>query len=268
MVMNKLVSEHKISYWVYELESDELPVLFVHGHGGDHRGLEPVAEELGATVYSPDLPGFGESEPLENHSIKELSDSLIQLIDELKLAQYAVVGHSLGSVVALSLAVDDPRVKKLILLNPVPQFSKIMEKLLLTVGGLTQKIPEPYAKRFIHAHIYNLAVFLIHSRNRRDKKHRKEYLQNQADSQYSLKAWYETGEDLFEFDQIAAAEKITVPTLLIHCDLDSMTSLEAIQEFQKAFSNASVQRVAHSGHFVHIEDTQTVAKIIDNFVGK
>ncbi len=266
--MNKLVSKSGIQCWVYESDSGEMPVLFVHGHGGDHRGLEPIASELGVAVYSPDLPGFGESTPLQQHTIDDLSASLMQLIDELGLREYVVMGHSLGSVIALALAARDSRVKKLILLNPVPQFSKIMEKVLLTVGGLTKKIPEPYAKRFIHAHIYNLVVFLIHSRNRRDKKQRQEYLKHQADTQYSLQAWYETGEDLFEFDQVAAAQKIQIPTLLIHCDLDSMTSLAVIQDFQKAFSQASVKRVAHSGHFVHIEDIGIVANIITNFVEK
>ena len=39
----------------------------VHGYRGDHHGLEPViaAAADGVRIISPDLPGFGESTPLD-----------------------------------------------------------------------------------------------------------------------------------------------------------------------------------------------------------
>lgn len=264
--MQKHVNEKTgIAYWRSAGDENKLPVFLVHGHGGDHRGLLPLAKQLNATTYSLDLPGFGESAPLKSHTMAAFAKTLEQLADELELQQYGVIGHSLGAAVALEWSANDPRVKALMLVNPIPAYNKIMKRVLKLVGDMSQKIPEPYGERFVHARLYNLGTFLINSRQRRDREHMLAYLKHQSETKYTLRAWHEAGESAYYYDQHAAAERIKAPTLILHGDRDSLTTDEAIEEFRTLFKQARLVTIPRAGHFMHIENTVLVAAEINEF---
>lgn len=242
------------------------PMLMIHGHGGDHRGLEALANRLDGPVILIDLPGFGQSLDLPFHSVEAYVKALKKFVTTQKLSQYHLLGHSLGSGIALALAAVDQRAVSLTLLNPVPEFSKVVKRLLLLVHGTTQKIPDRFASRLVHADLYSLATFLMHSRNRRDVRYAKTYLKSQASTTYSLKAWQESGQAIYNLDQALLAKRINQPTLLIHGDSDAMTSIANVERFSKLFSNTMLKRLSKSGHFVHLEDTTAVAQSVRYFV--
>ena len=98
------------------------PVLvFVHGSGCDHTvwALQTrYFAHRGTSVLAVDLPGHGRSEGPALTSIEQLADWLAGLLDELGVSQAAVVGHSMGSLVALALAArHGTRVRALALLG-------------------------------------------------------------------------------------------------------------------------------------------------------
>src|SRR4051812_22955051 len=119
------------AYFTYNpktLKNDSVPLVMIHGHGGDHEGLSALAQQLKTMVIVPDLPGFGESKELEvPHTIENYVQHLKELVDELGYLQYIVMGHSLGTAIALTLSATDSRVQKLILLNPIPEFTVHMQ---------------------------------------------------------------------------------------------------------------------------------------------
>src|SRR4030042_1734498 len=83
------------------------PLVVIHGGGGDARTwLNNVAELADKyTVYVPDLPGFGESQPLEgDYYIPELTEFVDGFSDKLGLGSFHLVGHSIGGGVALNYA--------------------------------------------------------------------------------------------------------------------------------------------------------------------
>lgn len=257
-----------IAFWCYNAEKSGIPTLMIHGHGGDHRGLEVLAKNMDTTVYLPDLPGFGESDNIGEYSLRKISDRLGQLVGSLNLKEYNLVGHSLGSAIVLQLAAENKAVKSLTLINPLPEFHSTIEKILLKLHNATEKIPEPYAHRLVHAHIYNLATFLVHSRQRMDSNHRKNYLQQQADAKYSVQAWRESGMAIYKANQLMMAGRIEVPTLIMHGDLDGMTTLTSIGNFAGKFKQARVARCKNGGHLLPIEQTEWAASQINNFLDK
>jgi pimeloyl-ACP methyl ester carboxylesterase len=97
------------------------PVVVVHGGGGDARTWRDNIIELSGkyTVYAPDLPGYGGSQPLEgNYYIPELSRFLGSFATNLGLERFNLVGHSMGGGIALDYALKSPhKIKKLVLVS-------------------------------------------------------------------------------------------------------------------------------------------------------
>jgi pimeloyl-ACP methyl ester carboxylesterase len=110
-------------YWEYGDPGDQPTIVMVHGFRGDHHGLEPVVAHLeGFHILSPDLPGFGESEPLGNvHDIDGYAAWLNEFVSSVDLAEPPVIlGHSFGSiVVSAALARTGLRAPRVILVNPI-----------------------------------------------------------------------------------------------------------------------------------------------------
>ncbi len=88
------------------------PLVLVHGIGSHWRAFEPVLDRLAREreVISVDLPGFGESEPLPDHTTPDgdaLTSSVERFIDKLGIAKPHVAGFSLGGRITLELAKRD-----------------------------------------------------------------------------------------------------------------------------------------------------------------
>ncbi len=106
-----------------ELES----VVFVHGAGGDHTVWVLPSRYFARhrrNVLAVDLPGHGRSEGAALGSVEALADWVAKVLDAAGVKTAAVVGHSLGSLVALETASRHPdRVRAIALVGtsvPMP----------------------------------------------------------------------------------------------------------------------------------------------------
>jgi 3-oxoadipate enol-lactonase len=88
-------------------------VVLVHGHPFDRSLWAPQRDpllEAGFRVIPPDLRGYGQSVATRGMvTMRELSEDVVALLDRLGLAEVAVVGLSMGGLVAMELALGDPR---------------------------------------------------------------------------------------------------------------------------------------------------------------
>ena len=107
----------------YVVEGRGPAVIFVHGLGGFaeswRHNVRPLANR--ATVYSVDLPGFGDSaKPRTHYRLGYFANALRGFMDALGLAQASLVGHSLGGAVSITLALMHPsRVERLALVGAI-----------------------------------------------------------------------------------------------------------------------------------------------------
>ncbi len=113
-----------VSTVYYEYPSStasSITLIMIHGYRGNHRGLEAIAAGLSKyRVIIPDLPGFGDSEPLEGvHTVKAYSDWLHKFVLSLGLeGNTHLMGHSFGTLVVGFYATEhSPR--SISLINPV-----------------------------------------------------------------------------------------------------------------------------------------------------
>jgi pimeloyl-ACP methyl ester carboxylesterase len=104
----------------------DLPlVVFLHGAGLDHTVWALPARYFAhhdRAVLAVDLPGHGKSEGTALTSIADLADWVMKLLDEVGAERAALVGHSMGALVALAAAARHPgRVRALALLGVAPK---------------------------------------------------------------------------------------------------------------------------------------------------
>ena len=102
-------------------------VVFIHGAEQDHScwGLQSRwFAHHGFAVAAPDLPGHGRSAGAPLASVEALADWIAALVDSLGAATAFLVGHSLGSLIALETALRHPqKVSRLALIGsslPMP----------------------------------------------------------------------------------------------------------------------------------------------------
>ena len=99
-----------------------LPVtVFVHGAAFDHTVWKLQARYFAwheGSVLAVDLPGHGHSEGPPRRSIPAMADWLVAVMDAAEVRQAALVGHSMGALVALEAAArHGARVRRLALLG-------------------------------------------------------------------------------------------------------------------------------------------------------
>src|SRR5690349_16591335 len=105
----------------------EPAIVFVHGAAFDHSVWQWQSRYLahhGFSVLAPDLPGHGRSPGTVRDSIGAMADWIAAFVEAAGLARAALVGHSMGSLVALETALRHPaKVAKLALVGtaaPMP----------------------------------------------------------------------------------------------------------------------------------------------------
>lgn len=98
------------------------PLLILHGGapGGAARVIygpciEPFAE-AGLAVYAPDGPGFGLTEAPPDNSVRFRIDHAREFMTAMGVARFHVLGNSAGVLPALRLAMEDPRVDRVVLI--------------------------------------------------------------------------------------------------------------------------------------------------------
>jgi pimeloyl-ACP methyl ester carboxylesterase len=102
-------------------------IVFVHGAAFDHSVWQWQSRYFahhGFTVLAPDLPAHGRSPGRPRPTIDAMADWVAAFIESAGLHSAAVVGHSMGSLVALQCALTHPaRVARLALVGtslPMP----------------------------------------------------------------------------------------------------------------------------------------------------
>lgn len=96
-------------------------VVFIHGALHDHSVWTLLARWFahhGHSVLAVDLPGHGHSASAPLDSVESLADWTLALLDAAGVKQAALVGHSMGSLIALEAAARAPeRITRLAMLG-------------------------------------------------------------------------------------------------------------------------------------------------------
>ncbi len=229
-------------------------IVFIHGAGLDHSVWSLQTRYFayhGQNVLAIDLPGHGRTPGPALASVPEMADWVMALLDALDIGKAALVGHSLGSLVAFDAAARYPdRVTALALLGI--SLPMAVTDLLLDA-----------AKNNDHA-AFDMVTLWGHSQDGQQGANRAPGLWMTGGSVSLLERsapgvlhaglsaanTYRDGLDL--------AGNITCPTLLVLGARDAMTPAKAAKPVADAIPNARTATLPGCGHMMMAEQPDEV----------
>jgi len=239
-----------------------VPVVLLHGAGMDRTVWQFQARALashGYDVYAVDLPGHGASAGPPPADIEGYADWLVGFIDAAGIDRAVLVGHSMGSLIALDVAARHPdRVLALVLLGVAAEMP-VHPDLLAAASADDHRAFElvaswSHAKAAHAGHHPTPGLWMMGSSLRLLERSAPGVLHN------DLAACDRFG------DAAERAAAITVPTLLLLGEHDLMTRPAAARPLAEAIARSRVQVVPGTGHMLMVEAPDAVIDAIVAFV--
>jgi pimeloyl-ACP methyl ester carboxylesterase len=234
------------------------PVVLIHGWCCDHTYLAPQFEHFakaGRRVVALDLRGHGRSDkPREPYTAQGFADDVAFVCDYLRLAKAAVIGHSMGGIVAFDLASRYPKLlSALVMLDSgvvLPPAARAAAPKLL--AGLSGPDYQRVMREFV------ATVFFLPTDDV-DRKERILSAMASAPQHVAVSAYTA----LSEYDA-AKAPRVTAPSLYIRADEPSPRSdMTRLRELLPALAFG---QTVGSGHFCQLEVPDQVNAMIDRFL--
>ena len=248
----------KITADVWGSNNQEL-VILLHGGGQTRHAWGDTGKKLAEAGYHSvalDLRGHGDSEwhADGDYSIRAYKDDLVSIINEIgKPAR--LVGASLGGMASLVLAGDEINsdlCTALIMVDigiyPDPVGSDRIVSFMLS-GEKGFDSLENVAK--------SISNYLPHRKKPKDLEGLKKNLRLKSDGRYY---WHwdprfirrrPGSRDRRYFDlQLKAAEKVTIPTLLIRGALSDVVTMEDVDYFLSVISHAKFIEIEKAAHMI------------------
>jgi pimeloyl-ACP methyl ester carboxylesterase len=224
-------------------------VLFIHGAGMDHTVWTLFARHFarhGRNVIAVDLPGHGRTGGDPVRSIEEMADWVAALLDELPVERTAIVGHSMGGLVALDFAARYPdRVRAVALVGstaPMPVSEAILEAAAADDHAAFDMLTQwGYSKRHQYGGNSSPGLWMLGGTLRLFERCRPGVLH--AD----MSACNRYGEGL----ERAAA--VRCPTTLVLGRDDRLTPVKSTRDLVAALPSPDVRILEGSGHTLMVE---------------
>jgi len=243
-----LASHDGIAYAVHDAgRPSGRPWLLIHGAGADHRFWPAELRQLASQrVLAPDLPGHGASPGPVAGSIVDSATRLRQWMSGLVTGPAILVGHSMGSALALEVALRWPeQVAGLVLVGsgirlPVnpwlleatadpAQLAQAVER--ITQWSFARQAPAALT-RWVTERTMAAGPGVLH----RDLA--------ACDA----------------FDCGARLSQLQLPTLVLCGQQDRMTPPPASVALAEAIARAEVEFIADAGHYVMLEQPAAVER--------
>ena len=232
---------------------DRPPVLLLHGAGGSHMSWPPQIRRLsGQRVFALDLPGHGKSEGVGRQDIAEYTRSVVEFMKAVRLSSVVAVGFSMGSAIALTLALGyRKRALGLILLGSGAKLRVASSTMELASNPSTFL---PTVETVIE-NSYSSTV---------DPRVKELAIQQMAETRQAV--LYGDFLACDAFDVMERVGKIHLPTLLINGGADRMTPPNRAEYLRDQIEGAQLHVLEGAGHMVMVERPDEVAGILGEFL--
>lgn len=235
----------------------KIPILILHGWNLSSDKFIILKDEFVKRkfkVYCPDLPGFGNSKiPDKSLNLSDYVGFVEKFIQENKLTNVILVGHSFGGRIGIKLAVQNP---------------KLLHALILTGAPGIMPVARSKALFFIILAKIGRKLFSLPTVN---------FFQNIARQLLYRTAgamdYYNTDEKMREtFKNIVAENlepllsQINIPTLLLWGKEDGMVPIGIARKMNKMINNSKLVFIENSRHGVPWTHPKEFADKVEDFL--
>lgn len=235
----------------------------MHGLFGSLENLGGIARLLQDqfTVYSVDLPNHGRSPHSNPTSLERMSEQLGEWFGEQGLTNAKWLGHSLGGKVCMELALIQPDiVQRLVVVDIAPvaygQHHDDVFAGLLSVDPATLS-SRSEADKIIAAHVPEIAVRSFLLKN----------LQKEGGGfvwRMNLSALHDHYLSLIKANRTDSS--FDGPTLFLKGGNSPYIGEAQRDDILQRFPSTQLKVVANTGHWLHAEKPEVVAKLVSKFL--
>ena len=254
---------HAYAYTGGKAFDPALPTLvFIHGAEHDHCVWVLQTRYLahhGFGVLALDLPGHGRSDGAPLDSVEKIADWIIAVLDAAGVSKATLIGHSMGSLVAIECAARHPhRIAKIALVGTAFPM-KVSDELLNATRD-----DEPLAQDMVNIWSHSAYAqypsnpgpgFWVMGGNLRLMQRQKPGVMH---TDFAACNAYANG--------IEAAKQVRCPALLIMGKRDLMTPPRAAKEIMGALADKRSVEIAGSGHALMAEKPDEVLEALRAFL--
>jgi pimeloyl-ACP methyl ester carboxylesterase len=229
------------------------PILLIHGAGGTHLNWPAQIRRLaGRRVFALDLPGHGKSGGVGCQSIDEYVSVVLNFMNAVRLSGTVLVGHSMGSAIALAIALKHPA--RVLGLGLVGSGARLrVAKALLELASNPASFLS--VVKMVTENSYSAST---------DQRLKELGAQRMADARPSVLSGDFLACD--SFDVMEQVHKIKVPTLIICGQDDLMTPPNRSEYLHDQIQGSELQIIEQAGHMVMLERPNEVSASLDRFI--
>ena len=238
-------------------------VICLHGIGGDSDSFLPQLDFFSKNlrIISWNMPGYKNSDYIENLTFEKLSYCLFNFIKSLKIKKCHLIGQSIGGMIAQDFACRFPElIEGLVLLATTSAF-----------GGKN----DDFKKEFIKSRLQPLDEginmdFLAKITIPKivGKKIEKKNLDIAINSMAKIpeKTYREILKCLVTFDRYFEIEKLAIPCCLLSGKIDNNAPARTMQKMSLKIQNSQFHIFEKVGHLINLEIPEVSNTIISKFL--
>ena len=243
-----------INYTIYQNETSNQWVTFVHGAGGSSSiWFKQIRDfQKHYNVLLLDLRGHGSSNEQikkafhKKYTFKSIANDVLEVLDYLKIETSHFVGISLGTIVIRQLAeTNSNRVKSMILGGAILKMN-FRSQILMRLGNMFKYVL-PYLV------LYKFFAFVIMP-NKNHKQSRLLFI-NEAKKLYQKEfiRWFKLTAEINPILKWFRQVELNIPTLYVMGEEDYMFLPSVRKVVEKHYKSSKLFVVEQCGHVVNVE---------------
>lgn len=261
-----LASANGVHLWYESVGDAERATVFAHGGGADasqwRSQLEYFGRDFRAVAY--DARGHGRSESPEGETtIDVLTEDLFELLRDLSIGRSAVVGLSLGGVVAMNLALQHPTsVTSLVLVSTTAEIDEEMQRNFEESARIALETGmEAFAEGF--------CAVVFSDRFKRDRPEEVEFYRKRI-AAGSPRGYAAAIRALArQKSLLGRIRSISVPTLVVAGGIETLPrSHERARRIRDAIPGAEMVLIPEAGYMANVEQPERFNAVVSSFLAR
>ena len=241
-------------------DGEGFPLVLVHGYLGSSEMWNFQKQFLKKyfRVIAPALPGFGESYKVKSvDSINSMAKIIIQILDDKKINNYNLMGHSMGGMIVQEMSkIVGNKIKKLICfatgsIGDIPgRFESLQDSInKLKKEGIKKTVQRIPPKWFVEGN-----------------KAKNYYLCENAVNEISEETALNALNAMKNWNGYENLKNIKNETLIIWGDKDVSYNYEQVAILNKNISGSKLEVFKDCCHNLHLEQPQKFNETVKNFL--